>query len=395
MKIRTMSVAVDRVRPIALGVAIAAALPMAAQAGIIELYTESTYSMGGGSSTTLKDPSSGTRTSGYVDVLAFTTSNSNSIGLHSYGSDVGDFGSRSSGAGIYDVSGLFRIREQLTNSSGSAANALFNFNITPGLLSNEIRSGFGSGEFVTATISFEVLARRNADPFSTVWSSTATLRSDSGGLGTFSSSGSDTGFYVANPFYSGGVYYDVQSFSKSLDLGLLNPSDTLDLTYEIKSSAQGNSSGGGSYEVPGRTVNVPGHWEWTRTSFDTYGGPGQAENGACFGYGEYATAAVFDGYGGYGGDPGTPPTDSPCWVWLGPATQYIEGYTVTSNDPNGSQASSGDPFLLDLNGNIVGYYDGLLPIQGGLRLANVPAPGALSLLGVGLMAGLLLRRRVS
>ena len=50
-----------------------------------------------------------------VDVLNFLSASLSSVGMHSYGDAGGSFGSRSSGAGLYDVTGGFHIALDITN----------------------------------------------------------------------------------------------------------------------------------------------------------------------------------------------------------------------------------------------------------------------------------------
>ena len=121
-----------RLKPLALCVAVAGLAPFATHAEILELTAQGTYQLGADSTVALNQ----TALSGSVDVLSFPNSGGNQAGLHSYGSDNGNFGTRSSGVGVYDVTGLFRIRERLVNTDSVARQVSFNFNITPGLLTN-------------------------------------------------------------------------------------------------------------------------------------------------------------------------------------------------------------------------------------------------------------------
>src|SRR4051812_26312734 len=102
-----------RKRPPAIAaIAFAAALVAASPAALaavpgVTLDANGYYKLGTDTAVNLTDtlpPASGS-----VDVLEFPSSGTNSAGLHSYGSVDGNFGSRSSGYGVYDVTGSFRI----------------------------------------------------------------------------------------------------------------------------------------------------------------------------------------------------------------------------------------------------------------------------------------------
>ena len=395
-----------RIKPLALCVAVAGAVPMVAQAEILELIAQGSYKLGADPVQALQD---GPKTTGSVDVLRFTSSGANQAGLHSYGSDPdlfgssGNFGTRSSGSGVYDVTGLFRIREKITNTTGVARQVSFNFNITPGLLSNDLFSLFGPGEFVQSSVDFNVNVIHGATT-SNPFTSHASLRSDETGLGLFSASG-ETSFYAPTPSGSSSIYYTVNSFSKTLDnIGVLAAGDSLEIDYEIKSAASGNATNSaGGIMIPEQIIDVPGHWEWSDIAFDNNvegANPNEAQNGECYGgYGgpALASAAVVDGVIV---DPGKPPTDSACWHFVQPTQVTIPKHTILDSSPNGSHSSSGDPFTLGFGPNPgnPGYYSGLLPLRGGAFLGNpvsdVPEPGVLGLFGFGL-AGVLLRRRRS
>ena len=281
-----------------------------------------------------------------VDVLDFSNSGLNSAGLHSYGSDSGNFGSRSSGSGVYNVNGMFRISETITNTSAIAQNATFNFFVTPGLISNEIGSALTGSNQVSAGLNFDI--KRNG---SSIWGSSATLTSNAGGT-TYTTTG-DAGLYSG-----AGTYYSVAGASRSVDLGVINAGQSITLSYEMSSFANGVSVAGPDRFVPETTYHVPGQWV------------------------------------------------EPCWEcgYGGSVSQYVEAHDVTVpaytvlGTASGSHASSGDPFTID-------WYTGhaystgqpsVDPFGSSVTFtAAVPEPSeyALMLAGLGLMGWTARRRR--
>jgi PEP-CTERM motif len=292
----------------------------------------------------------------FVDVLRFPSTELSNAGLHSYGSTTGNFGSRSSGGGVYDVTGSFKIVQSVTNTSGTAANAIFNFYITPGLLANYIGSApLGTGEFVTSGISFDV--KRGA---SSVWGSSATLTSTSTSSGASFSSLGDTSLYTG-----GGSYYTINGVAKTVDLGVINAGETIELSYELKTFAQGSSVAGIERVIPEQTYVVPAHW------IDPCSG----------------------GYGGYGGGYGTP-----CPVFVPEETVTIPARTIYST-PSSSHANAGDPFTIEFEGNPVFGKNGTLPpgFTPGIVFAPVPEPSTWGLMfaGLGLVGFAAKRRKVA
>ena len=349
----------------ALAAAISALSPMA-NAGVVTILTEAKgyYSLGASGVDGTQSLYDGGGAPRNVDVLAFPGpyGSANSAGLHSYGSPTGNFGSRSSGYGVYDVTGSFRIEQTITNNTSSAQNAFFNFFITPGQLSSDIGAALTGVEFATSGLVFDI--RRNNNQ---IWGSSATLLSNSSGS-TFSTTG-DASLYSGS-----GTYYSINGISKSIDLGVINAGDSITLSYQLDSFARGNSAGGPARVVDETSYYVPDQWIESCTGGE-YG----------YGYG--------NGYGdGYGG--GTPRVCTPMLV---PGhTVVVPGYTVPGR-ASGSTAQSGDPFDIYFadNGNGQGqvmFYS----IGNSMQPSNdVPEPGALALFlaAAGIAAWTTKRRR--
>jgi hypothetical protein len=298
-----------------------------------------------------------------VDVVAFPYSNSgpSSAVHHSYGSVDGNFGSRSSGNGVYNVMGSFTIVQTFTNTSALAQQATFNFEITPGSLSNFIGSGFGGTQFVSAGIKFDI--KKDG---SSIWGSQAILTT----MGTGGTTYTQTGANLYTPG-SSPLYYSINGGSNAIDLGVINAGASFTLTYELSTFANGSTEPGAGYLVPERTYEEPGYWYTP----------------SCGGY----------GYGGYGlayGDCNPQP------VFVPPRTVTIPAYFVPDGTPSGSHASSGDPFGIDFgNGGLLDPVNGALNPNLGptnnVVFAPVPEPGtwALMLGGIGVLGWAARRKR--
>ena len=234
----------------ALGAALLASLALAtaAQAQTItinQMTARGELLLNGSVSDALVDTNSGPAS--FVDVLRFPFDIASGAGLHSYGASSGVFGSRSSGFGLFDVSGSFVLKLTITNDQSTAQNAVFDFHITPGLLELTDLPYAGS-QFAEAGIGFDILTSNGKS-----FSSAAVLRSDASGL-AFNSSG-DTSLYGgagANRFVLGA--------DRMLDLGLLQAGESVTLSYTLSSYAKGDTVVAQTTVVPGRTVVIPGYW---------------------------------------------------------------------------------------------------------------------------------------
>jgi hypothetical protein len=361
-----------RRKPVVVSIGLCVWLIGAAQA---QVSATASYSLGGGSVVSLADPASGSAATG-VDVLAFPSdANGYTAGIHTYGGLDGNFGSRSSGYGYYDVTGLFSITQSITNSTAVAQRARFNFYITPGLLQNDVRSDLStSGNYVAAGIKFDIT--RNG---ASVWNSGASLRTDASGT-AYSQTG--TNIYTqtdARTYDIGGGHYEA-------DLGVINAGESITLQYKLSTLANGHAPGGGAFTIPAQTFTVP-----EQTIYH----PAQTYTQWVYDGGEYGGY----GYGGYGG--GHLET-----VTLPASTEVIPEHTVTSasyvayGEHSGSHASSGDPFDVSWYGQVAPVTD----VTGNLvkPLANpfsvtmtaVPEPQAYAMAIGGLaVVGALARRR--
>ena len=199
------------------------------------LSADGSYALNGGAAMPLNQSIVGG--TGSVDVLSFPNAGVTNAGLHSYGSSGGNFGSRSSGTGLYDVTGAFTIKLKLTNNQATAQQANFAFYITPGYL-NVTPLPFTGSQFVEAGVSFNI-STSNGKSFS----STAMLRDNSAGI-SFASTG-------ANLYGGSGASRSVIGGNHDLDLGVLNAGQSVDLSYTLSSYAKGNALVGTTTTVPG------------------------------------------------------------------------------------------------------------------------------------------------
>ncbi len=337
------------------------------------ISASASYSLDGGAVNGLAQTGSDSSNQS-VDVLDFSGNGGSSSGIHTYGSVDGSFGSRSSGYGVYDVTGLFSITQSVTNTSSIAQNAVFNFYITPGLLQNQINSDLTpSGSYVSAGIKFDI--KRNGG---SVWTSEASLTTAGNGTSTstaFTLNGADI-YTQASP-----TSYNIGGGHYSVDLGVVNAHETISLSYDLSTFANGNAPSTGAFNSPEQTIHVPEqtlyHPEYSYQRWVYDGGYG--------GYGGY-------GYGGYGYGGGHYET-----VTVPGFSEVVAAHDLTvapyaAYGPSGSHASSGDPFEINFyDGSVQGTYYGANPFT---VTTSVPEPESYALAVGGLaVVGALARRR--
>lgn len=357
---------------IGLGLVMASAATQAAT-----VSASSSYTLGGSTPVTQSDSNA------YgVDLFAYAGTwnwgTGDSAFLHTYGYASGDFGSRTTGYGNYDVRGVFRIEENIVNSSASAQQASFNFFVTPGNLSNFVRTSLAaSGDQVSSAIAFTVKANGN-----TIWSSAASLRTDASGT-VFASSGVD--IYTQNSVTS----YSVGGSHFSVDLGVINAGGSVNLSYEISALAQGQSTYENGHAVPLVTTLVPEqtiyHPESSYEAF-VYDGGGYGYGGECP---AMAMAMVTDAVVGCGGGH-IETVVVPAWTEVIPEHVITEGGYTIDGAVSGSEASSGDPFnvVYGPDGNPLPQATSMFQVS----MAPVPEPETWAL-GLAGLAALGLRRR--
>lgn len=344
--------------PMAAASVLALAAPMSAHALSVtysNLLATGTYAMNGGSLVNVL-PWDDSPTS--KDVLEFNSAGVSSVGLHSYGNTSGSFGSRSSGSGVYDVTGSFSITVNITNDALTAQAIKFDYYITPGML-NLLPFAYTASQFAEASLGFAITTSDNRAS----WSSSAYLRQDAGGI-TYTETGED--------IYGGsGTSRTVEGGSHSLDLGVLNAGESVSLTYVLSSTAKGDAVNGTATTIPGWDEVIPAHWiEYQDCGYGYGGGP----------YGEMPQLAkLAAGVEEPGGECQT------VREFVEETVIHHEEITQLEGTTGGSQGSSGDPFAFGLSP----FFSPLLvndpnaPAFG----ATVPEPGALSLVAMAL-AGL-------
>lgn len=280
-----------------------------------------------------------------VDVLNFPSTGASNGGYHSYGSTSGNFGSRSSGAGVYDIASAYGIKQTVTNTSATGQNAIFNFHITPGLLMNSINSTMVGSDFVKSGIGFNIQSNG-----SSVWHSQADLSTTAGGT-VFNLDPTGANLYTNTP--GNPTFYSIAGGSFSVNLGFLNPGQSLTLEYDINTYAQGHAPSRTDIFVPGYSYDVPGQWVTCKRD---------RPNGDC------------------PGGTGVP-------VWVPGHTVTVPDHTITAA-ASGSHASSGDPFDINFDGSPAFY--GVSDLKHSEAFVSfapaVPEPSSYALVLAGLSA---------
>lgn len=197
------------------------------------IQADATWTLGG-----LPRPGSpdidGPATSGFVDVLAGDTDTSNNnVFYHVYGDVSGNFGSRVSGNGTYNIDGLFTYQDTFVNPTTSSVPASFTFTIIPGELTTYTSSSYTPTAGENLFAGYDIDIRVNGI---SVWDSSAEVMYDGG---TNTTSFMDTGTNSLGGTFSGNSYtWGV--VTNTIPLGTLAPGQTFLLEYDLKTTAYGN-----------------------------------------------------------------------------------------------------------------------------------------------------------
>jgi hypothetical protein len=285
---------------------------------------------------------------------------SNSSGfIHSYSSVDGDFGSRASGQGFFNVNSFATFADRITNTGPSTANAVLNYSLNAG---EALVSGLGSSSaqvIITVKNGATVVGAANV-----VIATTNGIVSASGVTSTLPG-------FTAPAFNGGGsIGYLIPSQSGSINLGALTPGFSFDYSYTIQTIAIGTLDPGSYVQ---RTVQQ------------------------CADYGPYREVTIPGGYGygyGYGGGSRTiiEPAGQRCvdTVILVPSGQNSNNYALArSGDPLNATLGNGDT-----NGDTYFNFTSFVPgTNVSTQLSPVPAPSTLALVAAGLGLAQTARRR--
>lgn len=197
----------------------------------------------------------GPATSGSVDVLAGDSDASgNNVFYHTYGDVTGNFGSRVSGNGYYDINGLFTYKETFVNPNPFPSPANFTFTIVPGELSAFISPSYipTAGQSLLADYAIDIRVNGTS-----IWDSSANV-TYSGATNTFSFANTGTNSLGGTPTTTPTSYtYSFGPVTNTIPLGTFAPGETFLLEYDLKTLAQGNlptTCAGGSPNDKGEQV---------------------------------------------------------------------------------------------------------------------------------------------
>jgi len=174
------------------------------------------------------------KTSGVSIERGVEDSSGNSIFYHSSGNQAGSFRTSASGAGTYDLTSSITYVDTVMNTSGSAQNYTFDFNIAAGQLS--VSGEPNIAEFVRANYSINIFVNG-----SSVFSSAAAISLDN----TVTSFNGDS--VLSGTLAADGRSYSWSDYFGSIDLGPYAAGESLTFEYIMTTRAYGNAFADASF----------------------------------------------------------------------------------------------------------------------------------------------------
>ena len=194
-----------------------------------------TYSLQSGATTTNSGGPAGS-----ADLLPSASNGTNdSIFGHDYGTAGGTFGTRSSGGGIYDITGFSEETQTFTNTSGVASAYRLTYTLENGQVG--VSAGPNSSGAQNAILSAMIKATQGSTT-TTLLSYGVSLAFDSVSHITPVFSESGLVLNAAGPSLSAdNGSYSWNTFTATLDLGILAPGASVLVDYTLQSHASGTT----------------------------------------------------------------------------------------------------------------------------------------------------------
>ena len=174
-----------------------------------------------------------------VDLLAADTSPfgiNDEVFYHTYGNTAGDFGSRVSGSGTFDITGSFTFEDTYTNASNAADDFFLDFTIVAGEIGTS--SGILAGlDMLHAHYDLSIEVDIDGGGFTSIFDSYAGVTTTGDGAtnsSLFSYSGTHLGGTETDSNYSWSSYTD------TLPIGTIPSGSSFDLKYTLTTVAHGN-----------------------------------------------------------------------------------------------------------------------------------------------------------
>lgn len=166
-----------------------------------------------------------------VDILAGDFSPFGDIFYHTYGNASGNFGSRVSGSGEFDITSTFSFEDTFTNLSGISQDYFFDFSIIPGVIStSELQLAVPGSLFSSYDIDVTLTTTSGT---TSIFDSAASITTDLVGS-TFNETGTSLGGMLFDSSYVWDEY------SASLGLGSFIAGEVFSINYILTTTASGD-----------------------------------------------------------------------------------------------------------------------------------------------------------